>query len=151
METERTFVMIKPDGVQRGLSGTIFSRFERKGLKPVALKMMRIDRTLAEEHYSIHRGKHFYDELIEFIVSGPVIASVWEGKDAVNIVRKLVGATSPEDAEPGTIRGDYVIDTGFNVIHASDSAETSKREINLFFIKDEIYDYSLTIGDWLGR
>ena len=151
MPKERTFVMIKPDGIQRGFIGKIVSRFEEKGLKPVAFKMIKMSRELAEAHYSIHKGKHFYDELIEFIVSGPVITSVWEGENAVYIVRKLVGATSPEDAEPGTIRGDVVIDTGFNVIHASDSTETSTREINLFFREDEIIDYTLTIQEWLGK
>ena len=151
MAIERTFVMIKPDGIQRGIMGKILSRFEEKGLKPVVLRMIKMSRDLAERHYSIHKGKHFYDELIEFITSGPVLTSVWEGKNAVHIVRKLVGATSPEDAEPGTIRGDFVIDTGFNIVHASDSTETSKTEIDLFFKEDELLDYPLSIGEWLGK
>ena len=151
MGIERTFIMIKPDGIQRGIVGRILSRFEEKGLKPVAVRMIKMTRDLAEKHYSIYKGKHFYDELIGFITSGPVLTSVWEGKNAVSIVRKLVGATSPEDADPGTIRGDFVIDTGFNIVHASDSIETSKMEINLFFKEDELLDYQLSIGEWLGK
>lgn len=151
MTKEKTFVMVKPDGVQRGIAGEIFSRFERKGLKLVALKMLRIDGDLAEKHYAVHKGKHFYDGLIGFITSGPVIASIWEGNNAISIVRKLVGATRPDDAEPGSIRGDFVITTTCNIIHASDGPETADYEMNLFFKKDEILDYTLTIGEWLEK
>lgn len=149
MERERTFVMVKPDGIQRGLAGTIISRIEQKGLKLVALKMMRIDKALAEKHYAVHHGKPFYDRLINFITSGPVIASVWEGEHVVSIVRKLVGATCPDNAEPGSIRGDYVISTTLNTIHASDSKETAAFEIHLFFKDEEIQDYTLCLESWL--
>ena len=148
-EFQQTFVMVKPDGLQRGLAGEIISRFERKGLQLKALKMIRIRRELAETHYGEHKGKPFYDGLIDFITSAPVIASIWEGENAVHIVRKLVGATRPDDAEPGSIRGDFAITTGFNIVHASDSEKTAKREINLFFKEDEIHDYPLTIKEWL--
>ena len=151
MTKEKTFVMVKPDGVQRGIAGEVISRFERKGLKLVALKMLRIDRALAEKHYAVHKGKHFYDGLMEFITSGPVVASIWEGNNAISIVRKLVGATRPDDAEPGSIRGDFVITTTCNIIHASDGPETADYEMNLFFKKEEIIDYPLTIGEWLEK
>ncbi len=141
--------MIKPDGIQRQLLGEVISRFEKKGLKLVALKMIRIDRELAEEHYGIHKGKPFYAGLIEFITSGPVVASIWSGESAIHIVRKLVGATRAEDAEPGTIRGDFAISTSFNIVHASDSPETAQREINLFFSRKEMLTYNLTIEEWL--
>jgi nucleoside-diphosphate kinase len=143
--------MVKPDGVQRGIVGVIISRFERKGLKLVALKMLRIDKPMAEKHYAVHKGKHFFDSLIEFITSGPVVAGIWEGDNAISIVRKLVGATRPDDAEPGSIRGDYVISTTQNIIHASDGPETADFEMNLFFKKEEILDYPLTICEWLGQ
>ncbi len=151
MTKEKTFVMIKPDGVQRGIAGEVLSRFERKGLKLVALKMLRIDRALAEKHYAVHKGKHFYDGLMEFITSGPVVAGIWEGNNAISIVRKLVGATRPDDAEPGSIRGDFVITTTCNIIHASDGPETADYEMNLFFKPGEILDYPLTIGEWLEK
>lgn len=148
MERERTFVMVKPDGIQRGLVGKIISRIERKGLKLVALKMMRMDKALAEKHYAVHQGKPFYERLINFITSGPVIASIWEGENVVAIVRKLVGATSPDNAEPGSIRGDFVSSTTLNTIHASDSKETAAFEINLFFKEEEIQSYSLCLEPW---
>lgn len=151
LERERTFVMIKPDGIQRELTGEIISRIERKGLKLVALKMIRMDKTLAEKHYTVHQGKPFYDKLIDFITSGPVIVSVWEGDKSVAIVRKLVGATSPDDAGPGSIRGDFVINTTFNTIHASDSLEAATFEINLFFDKEEILNYSFCLEPWLYK
>lgn len=147
---EETFIMIKPDGIQRGLLGKIISRFEEKGLKLIALKMMDIDENLAKEHYSEHIGKPFYERLIEFITSGPVVTGVLKGEKAINIVRKLVGATSPDNAEPGTIRGDFTINTAFNIIHASDSSGTAKKEIDLFFQKNEIFTYDLALEQWLG-
>ncbi|MCK4765067.1 MAG: nucleoside-diphosphate kinase [Candidatus Aminicenantes bacterium] len=149
MAVEKTFVMIKPDGIQREIAGEIISRFERKGLKLVGMKMIKMSREKAETHYGEHKGKGFYDELIAFITSGPVILSVWEGLEAIKIVRKVVGATSPDKAEPGTIRGDFVLCTTFNVVHASDSGETAKKEISHFFEDNEIFDYSLPLGEFL--
>jgi len=149
MNIEKTYVMIKPDGVQRGLIGSVITRFEDKGLKLKALKMIKIEESLASLHYSEHKGKSFYGELIKFITSGPVVAMVWEGPDAINIVRKLVGATAPSNADPGSIRGDYVIFTTFNIIHASDSLESSEREIGLFFKEEELLDYKMEIQNYL--
>lgn len=151
LERERTLVIIKPDAIQRGLTGEIIGRIERKGLKLVALKMIHIDITLAEKHYAVHHGKPFYDRLIEFITSGPVIVSIWEGDNAVTIVRKLVGATNPDHAEPGSIRGDFVINTTHNTVHASDSKESAAYEINLFFESENILDYTLCMEPWLYK
>ena len=141
--------MIKPDGIQRRLTGEIISRFEKKGLKISAMKMLVISREMAEQHYSEHKGKAFYESLIDFIISGPVIAFILEGPGAISIVRKLVGATDPANAEPGSIRGDHVIFTTYNIIHASDSANSSKSEISLFFKKEEIHNYYLEIEKYL--
>lgn len=149
MAQEQTFIMVKPDGVQRSLAGTLIGRLEQKGLKLVALKMMRIPRQLAENHYAEHKGKPFYPRLLEFITSAPVIASVWQGENAISIVRKALGATSPDNAEPGTIRGDFAITTSMNLMHASDGPESAEREIDLFFSPDELMDYPLTINEWL--
>jgi len=146
---ERTFVMVKPDGVQRGLVGEIISRIERKGLKIVAMKMLRIPKELAEEHYAEHRAKPFFSSLLSYITSGPVVAMVVEGKNAVKVVRKLVGATNPSEAEPGTIRGDFGLDLGRNVVHASDSAASAEREIGLFFRNEEILDYRRESDVWI--
>jgi nucleoside-diphosphate kinase len=151
MANEKTFVMIKPDGVQRGIAGEVLSRFEKKGLQLVALKMLKLDRKLAETHYGEHQSKPFYNALVNFITSSPVIVSVWEGDNAIKIVRKLVGATKAEEAQPGTIRGDFVICTTSNIVHASDGPNTAEREINLFFKPNEIHDYPLTIGEWLYK
>jgi len=146
---ERSFVMIKPDAVQRKLVGEILSRFEKKGIKIVGMKLMKITKDLATMHYAEHEGKSFFDELIEFITSGPVVAMVMEGENIVEIIRRIVGATMPTEALTGTIRGTYVLDTGHNVIHASDSKESSKREIKLFFNEDELIDYQLVAGKWV--
>ena len=146
---ERTFVMIKPDAVQRGLIGEIISRFEKKGLKIVAMKMLNVSKDLAERHYAEHREKPFFQSLVDYITSGPVVAMVVEGKNAVKVVRSLVGATNPQDALPGTIRGDFGMDIGRNVIHASDSSESAEREISLFFKPDEIIEYKKIDEDWL--
>jgi len=146
---ERTFVMIKPDGVQRGLIGEIISRIERKGLKIVGMKMLRISQELAQKHYAEHRGKPFFDSLISYITSGPVVAMVVEGKEAVKVMRTLVGKTNPIEASPGTIRGDYAMDVGRNVIHASDSIESANREISLFFNEEEIIEYKKFDEDWV--
>jgi len=136
--TERTLVFVKPDGVQRNLTGEIIGRFERNGLKVLALKMMTMSREFAEKHYEVHRGKPFYDGLIMHITSGPIIAMVLEGEDAIKQARSLMGATSPADAEPGTIRGDLGIATELNLVHGSDCAETAQTEIAHFFTKDEL-------------
>ncbi|MCQ4153162.1 MAG: nucleoside-diphosphate kinase [Archaeoglobi archaeon] len=146
---ERTFVMVKPDGVQRGLIGEIISRLERKGLKIVAMKMLRISKELAQEHYAEHRAKPFFSSLVGYITSAPVVAMVVEGKNAVKVVRKLVGATNPSEAEPGTIRGDFGLDLGRNVVHASDSVMSADREIRLFFREEEILDYERESDVWI--
>ncbi len=150
MNIEKTFVMIKPDGVQRDLVGDIINRFQKKGLKLVAMKLTVMDRETANSLYKMHVKKHFYDDLITFITSGPVVLMVWEADNAVFISRKLVGPTTPNEAMPGTIRGDYIINTGFNVIHASETVSAARREIPLFFREDEIIDYRLSIRTWLG-
>ncbi len=143
METrERTFLMVKPDGVQRALVGNVISRMENKGLKLVAMKMMQVSRELASRHYREHEGKPFYDGLIEFITSAPVVAMIWEGNDVIEMTRTLVGATDPKKAAPGTMRGDLVVFTGKNMVHASDSLESATREIDLFFNKNEICPYN---------
>ncbi len=146
---ERTFVMVKPDGVQRGLVGEVISRLERKGLKIVAMKMLWIQEELAREHYAEHAEKPFFQALVDYITSGPVVAMVVEGKEAVKVVRTLVGATNPVEASPGTIRGDFGMDIGRNVVHASDSLESAEREISLFFDADEIIEYSKSGEEWL--
>lgn len=135
---ERTLVLLKPDAVGRGLVGEMVSRFERKGLELVALKLLRLDRPAAEAHYAEHRGKPFYQGLVEFIVSGPLVAAVIEGRGAIGVVRGLVGATSGQDALPGTIRGDFVVSDRFNLVHASDGPESAAREIARFFREDEV-------------
>ncbi len=146
---ERTLVLIKPDGVMRGLMGRIITRFEEKGLKIVAMKMMKVTNELAEKHYEQHKGKPFFEGLINYITSAPIVAMVVEGKNAIACVRKMVGATNPQEAEPGTIRHDYAMDIGRNLIHASDSPETAKREIELFFNESEILNYERCDVDWV--
>ncbi len=146
---ERTFVMVKPDGVQRGLVGEVIGRLERKGLKIVAVKMLWIKRELAENHYAEHREKPFFQNLVEYITSSPVVAMVVEGKNAISVVRTLVGATNPAEASPGTIRGDFGLDVGRNVVHASDSPESAEREIKLFFSDDEIMSYEKADERWI--
>lgn len=138
---ERTLLIIKPDGVQRGLIGSILDRFEKKGLKIVGLKLMILSRLQAEELYSPHKGKPFYEPLLEFISSAPIVAVALEGKNAIQVVRKLIGATDPLSAEPGSVRGDYSIDMRHNLVHASDSLESFKRELKVVFNDDEIYGY----------
>jgi nucleoside-diphosphate kinase len=146
---ESTLVILKPNAVQRALVGEITARFERRGLRIAAMKMVRMDTALAESHYGEHRGKPFYQDLISFITSGPSVILVLESVGAIGIVRGMVGATDPAVALPGTIRGDYATTTGHNMIHASDSAGSAKREISLFFSADEIQDYSLAVRSWL--
>ncbi|RLI88116.1 MAG: nucleoside-diphosphate kinase [Archaeoglobales archaeon] len=146
---ERTFVMVKPDGVQRGLVGEVIRRLERKGLKIVGLKMIWIQEELAMEHYSEHVEKPFFRSLVDYITSGPVVAMVVEGKDAVKVVRNIVGATNPAEALPGTIRGDFGLDIGRNVVHASDSLKSAEREISLFFDAEELLDYTRANEEWI--
>lgn len=148
---ERTLVLVKPDGVQRGLVGEIVSRLERRGLKLVALKLMRLTPERAGRHYAEHRGKAFYESLIDFITSGPIVAMVWEGREAVQVVRSVMGATDPLKAAPGTVRGDLALDLGMNVIHGSDSTARAGAEIALFFDEDEIHDYDRTIERWISE
>jgi len=135
--------MLKPDAVLRRLIGKTVSRFEQRGLKVTAAKIMIVNKNLAEKHYSEHSQKPFFRDLVDYITSGPVLAMVIEGEECITLIRKMVGATNPKDAELGTIRGDYAIDTGRNIIHASDSTESAKREINLFFNDSEIYKFKL--------
>ncbi len=146
---ERTFVMVKPDGVHRGLVGEVISRLERKGLKIVAMKMLWIDKALAENHYAEHREKPFFSALVDYITSGPVVAMVVEGRNAIKVVRNLVGATNPAEASPGTIRGDFGMDVGRNVVHASDSPQSAEREISLFFADGEIISYEKSGEEWI--
>ncbi|QSG15467.1 nucleoside-diphosphate kinase [Halapricum desulfuricans] len=148
---ERTFVMAKPDAVQRGLVGEIITRLEERGLKLVGAKFMQIDEELAHEHYAEHEDKPFFDGLVEFITSGPVMAMVWEGADATRQVRQMMGATDPAEAEPGTIRGDYGLDLGQNIIHGSDHEDpgSNEREIDLFFEEDELVDYERADATWV--
>ncbi|PSQ23358.1 nucleoside-diphosphate kinase [Halobacteriales archaeon QS_9_67_17] len=148
---ERTFVMVKPDGVQRGLIGEIVSRFEDRGLKLVGAKFMQIDEDLAHEHYGEHEGEPFFEGLVEFITSGPVFAMVWEGADATRQVRKMMGETDPAESPPGTIRGDLGLDLGHNVIHGSDHEDegANEREIDLFFDDAELVDWNLDAADWV--
>ncbi|MGZ6340134.1 MAG: nucleoside-diphosphate kinase [Candidatus Limnocylindrales bacterium] len=146
---ERTLVLVKPDGVQRGLVGEILARFERKGLKVVGLRLLEVSRELAERHYAVHAGKHFYAGLVEFITSGPVAAIALEGPDAIATVRRLVGRTMPNEAEPGTIRGDLGISGLRNLVHASDAAETAEFELDLWFRPGELVGYGRSIDAWI--
>ena len=147
--TQQTLVLIKPDGVQRGLVGTIISRLEARGLKIVAMKLKSVDRNLAERHYGIHRERPFFSGLVEFITSSPIVAMVLQGPNAVELVRNTMGVTKPMEATPGTIRGDLGLDIGRNLIHGSDSPENATGEIALFFESDEICRYDRTIDPWI--
>ncbi|MEO0488616.1 MAG: nucleoside-diphosphate kinase [Cyanobacteria bacterium P01_A01_bin.123] len=146
---ERTFLMIKPDGVQRGLVGEIIRRYETKGFTLVGLKLMSVSRELAEKHYDVHRERPFFGGLVDFITSGPVVAMVWEGDGVVASARKLIGATNPLSAEPGTIRGDYGVTIGRNIIHGSDAIETARAEIDLWFSENELAAWEPTMKGWL--
>ena len=146
---QKTLVLLKPDAVQRGLVGELISRLERKGLKLVGMKMLHVDEELARRHYSAHVGKPFFDGLIAFITSGPLVAMVAEGAQTVNVVRSIMGATDPQDAAPGTVRGDFAVSIGPNLIHGSDSPESAKREIDLFFSPDELVHYTRDIDRWI--
>lgn len=149
MELERSLVLIKPDALQRGLAGEIISRLEKKGLKIIAMKMLHMDRNMAERHYAVHKGKPFFNELVDFIVSSPVIAIVFEGKNAIKVIRTMMGETDPLRAQPGTIRGSLGIDIGHNLVHGSDSAESADTEIKLFFSEHEIFDYQRDVDKWI--
>ncbi|WP_028561291.1 nucleoside-diphosphate kinase [Paenibacillus pinihumi] len=146
---EQTFLMIKPDGVQRGLIGEIVCRFEKKGLQLCAAKFMKLDEELARRHYAEHEGKPFYPPLIDFILSGPVFAMVWKGDQAIGLTRALIGKTDALAAAPGTIRSDFGVHTNFNLIHGSDSVESAQREIALYFKPEELLDYEHTIQRWI--
>ncbi|MCA1814294.1 MAG: nucleoside-diphosphate kinase [Halobacteriales archaeon] len=149
MATERTFAMVKPDGVQRGLVGEVVARYERRGLKVVGLKLMRVSKQLAEEHYAEHRGKGFYDGLVSYITSGPVVALCLEGRNAVQVVRDVNGATDPTKALPGSIRGDFALDIGRNVVHGSDAPATAQRELKLYFGDAELLAWERTGERWV--
>jgi len=147
--SQRTLVLVKPDGVQRLLTGRIIARFEERGLRIVGLKLVRVDRDLAERHYAVHRERPFYGSLVEFITSSPLVAMVLEGPDAIALVRAMVGATRPTEAAPGTIRGDFAMETAQNLIHASDGPETAAAELALWFRSDELLDYPRDIDRWV--
>jgi len=146
---ERTFVLVKPDGVQRGLIGEVISRLERRGLKLVGAKFLQVSRDLAEEHYAVHKGKSFYEGLIQYITSAPVMAMVWEGPNAVAVVRQTMGATRPYEASPGTIRHDFGLTVSRNLTHASDSLENAEAEINLWFQPEEMVSWEREIDRWI--
>ena len=148
---ERTFIMLKPDAVQRGLAGEMIARFEKKGFKLVGMKLIQVDRALAEEHYTEHRGKGFFEPTVEYIMSSPVVALVWEGKNVVALARELMGATNPANANPGSIRGMYAMDISRNVIHGSDSVISAEREIALYFKSEELVDYRKASDEWLSE
>jgi len=147
--TERTFVLLKPDAVQRALVGEIVGRFERRGLKIVGMKLLKVSRALAETYYAEHKGKPFFEPLMAYVGSGPVVAIALEAEGAVAIVRKMMGRTNSAEAEPGTIRGDLALTIARNVIHGSDSPESAKREVGLFFTPDELYAYGRMDEVWL--
>lgn len=144
MALERTFLMVKPDGIQRGLIGEIIGRMERRGFRLVALKMLCVSREMAEKHYTEHREKPFFEDLVSFITSGPVVAMVVEGENAVENARTMMGRTDPKDSGPGTIRGDLALNMSRNVVHGSDSKDSAKREISLFFHESELLDCEWT-------
>ncbi|MDI7278108.1 MAG: nucleoside-diphosphate kinase [Anaerolineae bacterium] len=146
---ERTLLIIKPDGVQRGLIGTIIGRLEARGLKIVGMKLMQIDRALAARHYAVHQGKPFYEGLLDYITSAPVVVAILEGPGAIELLRQTIGATRPAAAQPGTIRADYAVDVGRNLVHGSDSPETARFEIGLFFGEDEIVSWQRDTDRWI--
>jgi len=146
---EKSFIMIKPDGVQRNLIGEIVSRFESKGFKLIGAKLMTVSKDLAEQHYAEHKERPFFGELVDFITSSPVFAMVWEGENVIATARQMMGKTNPADALPGTIRGDFGVTMGKNVIHGSDSPESAEREINLWFNSNEISEYNKQVDEWV--
>lgn len=148
-QKERTLVLLKPDAIQRGLAGTIINRIEARGLKIIAIKLLKITEDLASKHYAAHVEKAFFGPLVQYITSSPVIAIIFEGSSAIETVRKTMGDTNPTEADPGTIRGDMGVDIGHNLIHGSDSLEAAKAEIDLYFTPDDIVDYSRSIDEWI--
>jgi nucleoside-diphosphate kinase len=146
---ERSLILIKPDGVQRGFTGEILSRFERRGLKIAGMKLIRMDKALAEKHYAVHQSKPFFNDLVKFITSGPIVAAVLEGSRAVEIIRQTMGSTDAAKAAPGTIRGDFGIDLQLNLVHGSDSVENAAKEINIFFKPEEILSYERAVDPWI--
>jgi nucleoside-diphosphate kinase len=147
--SERTLILIKPDGVQRGLVGRVIDRYEARGLRLAGMKLMQAERALAERHYAIHSDKPFFAGLIEFITSGPLVAMAVEGPKAIEICRAINGATRPNEAAPGSIRGDFALETGMNIVHASDSPETAATELALWFDDSELLDYERAIDAWI--
>jgi nucleoside-diphosphate kinase len=147
---ERTLVLIKPDGVERGLVGRILARFEERGLRIAGLRLVHADRALAERHYAAHVGKAFFDGLVAFITSGPLVAVVLEGPGAIALARTMIGATDPRNADPGTIRGDLAVDMGQNLVHASDSPGSAATELSLWFSQDEMFEYRRDVDRWIS-
>jgi nucleoside-diphosphate kinase len=146
---ERTFVAVKPDGVERILVGEVVGRFEKRGLKIVGMKFMKVTKEMAEQHYGEHKGKPFYDGLVSYITSGPIVAMALEGKNAVALARQTIGATKPQEAAPGTIRGDLAVEIGRNIVHGSDSPENGQREIGIFFKPEELVEWSGSLNKWI--
>jgi nucleoside-diphosphate kinase len=146
---ERTLVLVKPDAMQRGLAGEVLTRLERRGLRIVGMKLLQVDRALAERHYGEHAGKPFYEGLVAYITACPIIAAVFEGTDAVEAVRNTMGKTNPRDAAPGTIRGDFGVEIGRNLVHGSDSLDSAAREIALFFSPNELVSYERDVDRWV--
>ena len=146
---EQTLILVKPDGVQRGLVGKIIGRFERRGLKLMGMKFMQMSQALAEEHYGVHKARPFYNDLVNYIVSGPIVAMIWEGKDAIAAARSTMGATNPVAAAPGTIRGDFGLEIGRNLVHGSDSPENAVKEVNLFFDEAELVSWERVTDSWI--
>jgi nucleoside-diphosphate kinase len=147
--TERTFVAVKPDGVERVLIGEVVGRFEKRGLKIIGMKFMKVTKEMAEQHYGEHKGKPFYDGLVSYITSGPIVAMALEGKNAVALARQTIGATKPQDAAPGTIRGDLAVEIGRNIVHGSDSPENGQREIGIFFKPEELVEWKGSLNNWI--
>lgn len=146
---ERTLVLVKPDGVQRSLIGEIITRLERRGLRLIGMKFMQMSRELAARHYHVHKGKPFYDGLIDYITSGPIVAMVWEGPNAIKIVRDTMGSTRPGEAAPGTIRADFGLEVGRNLVHGSDGPDTAAFEVDLFFGPDELIEWTRSVDPWI--
>ncbi len=146
---ERTLILVKPDGVQRGLVGEIIARFERRGLKLIGMKFMQMSKELAEQHYAIHKGKPFYSSLVDYITSGPVVAMAWKGNDAINAARNTIGATNPAAAAAGTIRGDLGMEIGRNLVHGSDEPKNGIKEVGLFFSDEELVDWDRVTDRWI--
>jgi nucleoside-diphosphate kinase len=147
--SERTLVLVKPDGVQRQLVGRILARYEERGLKIAGLKLVTVDRELAERHYDVHRAKPFFEGLVEFITSGPLVALALDGPNAIAVVRAINGATRPHEASPGTIRGDFALETAQNIVHASDGPETAAIELDIWFDPTELHDYDRDVDRWV--